>query len=213
MACTLSVDCATLMRCRENLRRIESESVYVRERRRTMSHSLTIECERRVLEQVVRVRRSTIDAFGRTNMSVAKCSGKIAPLNRQINSPQHRRNLAPKKLQCVLTSGIVFYVRTFALLIVAATTYSAAEAAGSTKSQREKLERALAEQNRPAINNAVTSINESLGDRRGVPETPDRYKRVPSETTPLTKTEAMSSIAKAAASPPPQSSACWRFRV
>jgi hypothetical protein len=69
-----------------------------------------------------------------------------------------------------------------------------ANAAGAVREQRAALSEALAKQDPYQIKNAVTVINESLGKKQGVPETPDQYIRIPFEAPMLSKAEAIGSM-------------------
>jgi hypothetical protein len=90
-----------------------------------------------------------------------------------------------------------FLIRT--VFFAAAIAYSAATAAGSTTELRTALADALARYDQQAIKNAVADINNSLGEKQGVPETADQYVRIPAAGAVLTKNEAVSSAIKVAA--------------
>ncbi len=102
-------------------------------------------------------------------------------------------------LKVVHSNRLVFRGKILAAFIAAMISCSLAQAADAQRLQQATLERALAQQSLVAIRDAVAAINERLGDKRGVPETPDRHMRIPSHAAPLTKVEAMTSIAKTAA--------------
>jgi hypothetical protein len=92
-------------------------------------------------------------------------------------------------------SRVLLLKTAFAILVSA---WSVAALAGVTKQQTAELAEALRNNNSEAIYRAVSSIVESLGEQRGVPEIGDRYTRIVNGATMLTKSEAISSIAMAA---------------
>jgi hypothetical protein len=71
---------------------------------------------------------------------------------------------------------------------------TAANAAGTVQEQRAALAEALLKQDPYEIKNAVAVINESIGKKQGVPETPDQYTRIPFDASMLSKAEAIGSM-------------------
>ena len=90
-----------------------------------------------------------------------------------------------------------FTWRTLFLVILFAA--AAADVAAGTKERREALAAALVRQDKDAIERAVAAINRHLGDKRGVPETPDKYSRNPVDAAMLTKAEAIAAMPRIAA--------------
>jgi hypothetical protein len=71
---------------------------------------------------------------------------------------------------------------------------TAAQATGTVQEKRAALAEALAKQDPYEIKNAVAAINERIGKKQGVPETPDQYTRIPFDTPLLSKAEAIGSM-------------------
>jgi hypothetical protein len=71
---------------------------------------------------------------------------------------------------------------------------TAANAAGTVQEQRAALAEALLKQDPYEIKNAAAVINESIGKKQGVPETPDQYTRIPFDASMLSKAEAIGSM-------------------
>jgi hypothetical protein len=76
-------------------------------------------------------------------------------------------------------------------MILLCTTTNAAE---TQQQQRAALAEALLKKDPDEIKNAVAVINESIGKKQGVPETPDQYTRIPFDASMLSKAEAIGSM-------------------
>jgi hypothetical protein len=75
----------------------------------------------------------------------------------------------------------------------------ASHAFPDARGERAALVAALKTQDPEVVQRAVAAINDRLGARQGVPETPDRYSRIPLNATPLSNAEAIASVSKMAA--------------
>ena len=63
--------------------------------------------------------------------------------------------------------------------------------------RRATLTRAMAQRDLAAIRREVEAANRALGDRVGLPETPDRFQTIPRDAKPLTADEARRAVAPA----------------
>lgn len=82
-----------------------------------------------------------------------------------------------------------------ALAACAAPVGDGLSAAADTR--RAALTRAMAQRDPVAIRREVAAVNRALGDRVGLPETPDRFQTIPRDAEPLTADEALRAVAPA----------------